>query len=317
MNWDHARAARVAGSGRVLGITCLSARHCVAVEKGSQPLVQVGNPSSWGSKAPKQITLGERFGSGGVLRSVTCASLMRCVAVGQDWNGQPLVLTGNPAKWSAANAKEITLGSDFYSNGWYGGFGSIVCTSSTWCVAVGTDGNGQPLVLVGNPSSWNAKNAKQITLGKRLGGAGSLSSVACPSSRYCVSVGQAGTSGSLVLAGNPATWSAKSAFVLRVAAPKPTSVEGFSTTPADGTGLTSISCRSKTYCAAVGGDNHAAPLYITGDPRKWKGKLLARPAKHGASFTTAALTSTACTRKTCFAGGFSNGGDFIATLKPR
>jgi hypothetical protein len=66
---------------------------------------------------------------------------------------------------------------------------------------------------------------------------------------------------------------------------------------------------------AVGGDNRAAPLYIAGNPTQWHGQPLVRPAKSGASFQTATVTSSFCTRLVCFAGGSSNRGDFVATVK--
>jgi hypothetical protein len=80
--------------------------------------------------------------------------------------------------------------------------------------------------------------------------------------------------------------------------------------------LTSVSCRSAKYCVAVGGVGYyGPPLYITGNPADWKGRWLARPARSGPLFQKALLTTSTCIGEVCYGGGFSNGGDFVASLK--
>ena|SRR5579862_5880492 len=324
-SWKQAGTTLVTGvpsANYVDAVACPLSSYCVAVgyDQRNLPLVLAGNPSTWGTALPHEINLGSAFGSGGSLVSIACKSSTLCVAVGTDGKNQPLVLSGNPSTWSAANARQITLGTAFGSQG---SLSSVSCLSTTYCVAVGAS-RAKPLVLVGNPSSWTAANARQIALGTTLGSSGWLASVSCLSTTSCVAVGASGTptgnpfafaAKPLVLIGNPATWSAASAFHLLGAASGPTTVEGFSFQAGKGRGfLTSVSCRSASYCVAVGGDSRAAPLYITGDPANWKGKLLARPARSGSSFTTAALTSTSCVSTACFAGGVASGGDFVATF---
>ena len=333
--WNHVTPTVMSGVtanyGSLTGAACASPTYCVAVGDAwnsnlqeTEPLALRGDPSTWGTAQGHEITLGSSFNphpyGGSSLSAVACTSSTYCVAVGEDGNNQPLVLAGNPSTWSARKAKQITLGKAFGHGGW---LVSIACASSTSCVAVGQDKKNQPLMLAGNPGTWSATKARQITLGSPFSSMGSLSSVACISSTYCVSVGQSGSVGQLtakakplVLRGKPSTWSATNAFNLRVSAPAPTTVGGFSAIAGQGSGfLTSISCRGATYCVAVGGDKHSAPLYIAGNPKKWTGtSTLARPATTG-SFKTAKITSSYCTPTVCFADGYSNGGDFVATIK--
>jgi len=332
--WDQVTPTVMSGVtstyGNLVGAACASATYCVAVGddwnsnlQTSEPLALTGNPSTWGTAHGHEITLGSSLNplhTGSSLSAVACTSSTSCVAVGEDGHNQPLVVAGNPSTWSSSKAKQITLGKSFGYGGW---LVSIACASSTSCVAVGQDRKGLPLVLAGNPATWSATQARQITLGSAFSSLGSLSSVVCTSSTYCVSVGQSGSTGQLtakakplVLRGNPSTWTASSAFNLPVSASSPSTVGGFSAVAGHGSGfLTSISCRSATYCVAVGGDKHAAPVYIAGNPKTWTGtSTLARPATTG-SFKTARLTSSYCTSTVCFVDGYSNGGDFVATVK--
>ena len=330
--WDQAAPTTLngvaSGNGGLAGAACTSPTHCVAVGEGfsgaaGEPFVLNGDPSTWGTAQGKEVTLGSTFdkhGYGSGLGAVACASATYCVAIGVDGNYRPFVLAGNPSTWSANQAKEITLGKAFGHGGW---LSSIACPSSSYCVAVGQDERFRPLVLAGNPHTWGTNQAREITLGSSFGTYGSLSSVACTSSTYCVGVGQSGSSGlvtqkakPLVLRGNPSTWRASKALNLGVSAAAHTTVGGYSTRAGRGSGsLTSISCRSATYCLVVGGDKHEAPVYIAGNPKKWTGmSSLAHPA-HTKLFTKATITGAYCTRTACFAGGYSNGGDFVATIK--
>ena len=323
--WDTAGATVLTNApNQYNAMTCTSSTYCVAVGYG--PVVLAGNPSTWGTAHARTIQLGTAFGpDGGTLESVACTSPTYCVAVGEDFkgNGQPLVLAGNPSTWTAANAKQLTMSAARYSAG---ELESVACTSATHCIAVGHDGHSyggvyagpqEPLVLTGNPATWGVGQTRQITLGTTFASYGKLSSIACSSSTYCVSVGESGFHAKpLVLTGNPSTWTAASAFNLGVPSATPTTVEGYSFSASKDTGyLTSISCKSATYCVVVGGDNIGAPLYTRGDPAQWKGKMLARPAQNGGSFMRATVTATSCTPFACFVGGWSSGGDFVATIK--
>jgi hypothetical protein len=317
--WNQASATQMTGLSPwsfIAGNACRSATFCVAVGGDGatgEPLVLVGNPSTWGTTHGRVIPLGTGFGSGGELSSVACSSATSCVAVGQTYKGQPLVLRGNPATWTNANAVQITLPTALHSRG---ALDSVTCISATNCFAVGYDGHyTEPLVFHGNPASWKAASAKQIVLTAALGTDGELVSIACTSSTSCVSVGDAGTTTSkpLVLVGNPATWAVTKAFNLKVAAATTSTVAGFG--GFGGTGAVwSVSCNKAPYCVAVGGDGLNAPVYIAGNPTQWHLHKLVRPLKNGASFAAAELDTTSCIPTKCFAGGFANGGDFLGSF---
>ena len=118
---------------------------CVAVgdDLYGLPFVLAGDPSTWTAAQAHEIALGSGFGAGGLLWSVACPSSSSCIAVGDDENGQPLVLAGDPASWGTAQAYEIALGPTF---GPGGVLYSVTCTSSSSCAAVGRDYKGEPLV---------------------------------------------------------------------------------------------------------------------------------------------------------------------------
>ena len=319
--WNAASPTLMTGvsqGSQFAGETCPSSTYCVAVGRDGhtgEPLALVGDPSTWATAHGKVIALGSTFHSGGRLESVACSSTTSCVAVGYDNSLEPFVLRGNPATWTSANAVRIKLTAKLHS---HGALISVTCSSATACVAVGFDGFLQePLVLVGNPLSWKSSSAKQVTLNAATGSEGGIGKVACTSSTSCVAVGSAGKGTAfkpLVLVGNPAHWTATQAFILKVAPSSASAVAGFGG-PGKGTGqLASVSCDKAGYCVAIGGDKNFAPLYIAGNPKKWKGHLLVRPAKSGASFATAELSTSSCTSTTCFAGGSANGGDFLASF---
>lgn len=246
-------------AGGVLeGVSCSSASQCAVVgsDLGDRPLVLSGDPSSWGVGQLRQITLGSAFGTDDILGSdlsdVACTSSTACVAVGDDANGQPLVLIGDPATWGAAQAREVTLGSAFGD-----GFGlfSISCTSATACVAVGTDGNFQPLVLAGNPATWGAAQAREIMAGVA---GGTLWSVACTSVSSCVAVGDDVNQTPFVLSGDPSTWTSAQLHRLSLGP-----------TFGSGGGLNAVACASASSCLAVGWDMNSQPLVLSGDPSSW------------------------------------------------
>ena len=91
---------------------------------------------------------------------------------------------GSPATWNAASPTLMTgisQGSQFAGE---------TCPSSTYCVAVGQDGHtGEPLALVGDPSTWATAHGKVIALGSTFHSGGRLESVACSSTTSCVAVG--------------------------------------------------------------------------------------------------------------------------------
>jgi hypothetical protein len=249
-------------AGELAGTSCTSAGHCVAVglDLGYQPLSLTGDPSTWGVGQAKEVTLPatlNEFHFGSDLSAVSCTSSTFCVAVGGDGNTQPLVLAGDPATWTASQAREITLGGAFGAI--FSFLSSVSCTSPTSCVAVGTDGNFEPFLLVGNPATWTQAQATEIN----LDAGGELDSVTCQSASSCVAVGTDGNFEPFSLSGDPSTWTAAQAHTITLPASfGPPDVGG-------GGALTAVACTSASSCLAVGYDENRQPLTLAGDPSTW------------------------------------------------
>jgi uncharacterized repeat protein (TIGR02543 family) len=293
-------------SGQLDAISCASAATCTAVgyDANDQPLFLTGNPSNWTASNAIQITLGSGFGSSGYLEAISCTSATTCTAVGIDGNGEPLVLTGNPSSWTASNATEITLGSGFSS---IGHLYAISCASAATCTAVGYDGHDQPLVLTGNPSSWTASNATQITLGSGFGSSGYLEAISCASATTCTAVGIDGNNQPLVLTGNPSSWTASNATEITLGS-------GFGSNGS----LRAISCTSAATCTAVGYDGHDQPLVLTGNPSSWSASN-ATEITLGSGFSSIGhLYAISCaSATTCTAVGYDgNGEPLVLTGNP-
>ena len=290
--WGAAQARQIVlasafgSTGSLASVTCTSSTACVAVgyDGHSQPLALAGNPATWGAAQAREITLGSGFGSGGVLTSVTCTSSTQCVAAGRDSASQPVVVSGNPATWTVAQATQITLGSGF-SDG--GALNSVSCTSSSQCVAVGYDNSGQLLTLDGNPATWSATQATSIALVSSEGGGGLLNSVSCTGSTSCTAVGDDYKSQLLVLTGDPATWGSPQTRAIALGA-----------SFGSGGTLTSIDCSLSASCVAGGSDFSDSPLELSGNPTTWNASHVHVVVLRGAEFgAVEALTSLTCESK--------------------
>jgi len=188
-------------------------------------------------------------------------------------------------------------------------------------------GQVEPIFLAGNPATWTTKSVKEINLDAGLSPAalgpwGSLSSVACTSSTYCVGVGSQGKAGlfssdtPLFVTGNPTKWTIKRAFAVSTPSARPNSVGAFTILglPLGLFGHWSVSCDNAKYCVAGGNDRNGAPVYISGNPTTWKRRTLLRPVHKGPAFDTALFATAGCAPTACFLGGTANGGDFVASI---
>ena len=263
--WTSANAIEVTlgsgdgGFGFLYSVSCTSINWCVAVgnDGNNQPLVIAGNPATWSSANATELSLVSTFGTYGYLYGVWCGSATSCVAAGNDLQGHLLFVTGDPASWTSASAREIALTSVF---GHHGYLSAITCSSITWCVAVGDDAASQPLEISGNPATWTNADARSIWLAPNFDSFGTLNSVSCTSDVLCVAAGRDGYQQPLILSGNPATWSSDSATELTLGA-------AF----ASGGSIQGITCSTSTSCVAVGSDSAHQPLFFTGDPSSWSG----------------------------------------------
>jgi hypothetical protein len=171
------------------GVTCVTKAICTAVgtfvKHSNKTLAETWNGSTWElvtTPNPIEATYSQ-------LNSVACFDASKCFAVGnyfykpdaartlaEYWNGTKweIVSTPNPtgAKWSALN--------------------SIVCSSASWCMAVGiyyltspVTGYGLTLAEVWNGSVWAVASTQNPT-----GANGSaLTGVSCQSTSLCEAVG--------------------------------------------------------------------------------------------------------------------------------
>jgi hypothetical protein len=279
--------------GSLDAVTCPSPTVCVAVggDENGQPLALFGNPSSWHAAQASELTLGAAFGNGGQLSAVTCTTTSDCVAVGSDGNGYPLVIAGNPATWSAADAKELTL--SFTTSG---ALSAIACPSPTSCSAVGSIRDGaEPLLVHGNPSTWGPAQANELDLGSAFSGGGQLASIVCTSTTSCVAAGNDGVASRnsgelepLMLEGNPATWG--------LAQARQVNLQHWA--GLDGNVLTSIQCTTRTSCVAAGSDGDQQPLVLRGNPASWGAAQVNVLGLNSNFGSTGDLTGIACANAT-------------------
>ena len=84
---------------------------------------------------------------------------------------------------------------------------TLACASGTSCLELGTYGDffqSNAYLIHGAPATWDQAAVTQMT---GISPNSLLDGDACPSSTYCVAVGEDGISGEpLVLAGDPSTW---------------------------------------------------------------------------------------------------------------
>jgi hypothetical protein len=165
----------------LLDISCPSSSWCMAVgvnrgSTGERPLAEVWNGSSWTVQAPPTPS-----GVEGQLTGVSCRSAEWCMATGGTYLGAEVMYLAhwNGKEWTAQNAPAPVGGSkDRFST-------SISCSSTSFCVAVGTftaGVQGAPLAVRWNGTTWTAEEAPS---GIAAEGEGELTSVSCFSASFC------------------------------------------------------------------------------------------------------------------------------------
>jgi hypothetical protein len=175
-------------AGALLSIlTGIPAASAKPVGGGAWHLKPIFFPSDWQpTLAPDTLT------------SVSCASAISCMAVGQYYNGNeyaPLIEQWNGVGWNPVTAPAPT---PHISKHYDYDLIRVSCPSASWCVAVGdvdvygkptkTFTNGvrsYPYIAVYNGSGWNAVSAAAVKLDD---GTGSLDEVACLKVKQCIVV---------------------------------------------------------------------------------------------------------------------------------
>ena len=198
-------------SGELTSVSCATATSCTAIGTDGNGLAVAltGNPATWTDSNAHEIALDSTYGNYPNFASISCVSAVQCTAAGSDGNSEPFILTGNPATWTQSNAREISLGSSYGSNGY---LYSVSCSSSTACDAVGLDANSLPFIVTGNPTSWSGDpstwsssqgNIAEVANPSSYGSTPTLYGVSCSTSMTCTAVGDSTNYGFSVLISAP------------------------------------------------------------------------------------------------------------------
>jgi hypothetical protein len=195
-----------------------------------------------------------------------------CYAVGQyapkgTENFVPLIEHWNGGTWSKQNAP-VPSGTTF------GELNAVSCRSTTFCVAVGTDGPGVLIERL-NAGGWSKTTPKSAPSATLFG-------VSCSSASSCFAVGSNLTTsgGSLVERWNGRTWSTSTTSV-----PPGASFAS----------LQSVSCVAATHCLAVGdyGTNGVYAASWTGS--RWHLVSMTTTGGHlGAFYAVTCLAASNC-----------------------
>ena len=214
--WKIQNAATPAGGSMSLtGVSCVSARFCMAVggTSGTTGGAEVWKGRSW---ALQPIP-------GGPLTSVSCTSAAFCMAAGGDGH----VDTWNGTSWSSSAS-----GAGFTS------LTSVSCASPSACEAIGSGPSGDQAERW-NGTTWRAQATPTPAGGSSL----ALQAVSCARARFCEAVGSYfGPTSQLTVAEQ---WSGHGWKVQPTPNPaNPTNIS-----------LGGVSCTSPSSCAAVGGNS--------------------------------------------------------------
>lgn len=223
------------------GTTCTSSTNCLAVgnyDPGTgitAPLIEKWNGTAWSQLTAASAPVGN---NGAGLVSVGCSSSTACTAGGSYYDANfdqwALIQRYNGTTWAS---QSIATPSGALSTN----VASVVCPSSTLCLAAGTytdsSGVSQPLV-----ESWNGTSWRQLSVPTVAGATGTgLSAISCPSTTACTVVGSYLDSSGTPLP-TSATWNGTTWTLKTVATP----------TGAASTFLSGLSCTSSTACTTVG-----------------------------------------------------------------
>lgn len=154
-------------------VACATKAMCIAVgawSAGYFPLIGRWNGRRWATGAPAE--------EGEQLSGVSCTSSSRCIAVGgahSSLGSPPLIWRWNGSTWS-----ELLFEGPDQFNPLEGSLTAVSCPSAISCVAVGSNGNGGPLMLRLAGTTWAAE---PFSFGDSLDG------VSCTAAGQCVVVG--------------------------------------------------------------------------------------------------------------------------------
>jgi hypothetical protein len=228
--------------GSLASVSCSAAGVCTAVgtSTSSSPAKTLAvrlKVTPFASSWPAQTTPNPAGSSESRLEGASCPTATSCTAVGYNVAsgvGQPLVESWNGSEWTI---QALTLPSGAQG----GRLEGVSCTSASACTAVGyyvnAGGTNVPLVERWNGSEWTTQSAVAPGGSTRA----TLHEVSCASSTDCWAVGESENASKEVSAlaehWNGSSWSLGSL-------------------PGSLSTLTSVSCSSASWCAAVGTGRH-------------------------------------------------------------
>jgi hypothetical protein len=255
------------------GVSCFSATACTAVgtntSQSPATTLAVGKTSNW----KVQVTPNPVGATESRLEDVSCPTASFCMAVGSYLNGagvrQPLAERWNGTEWAIAPTP-LPAGATG------GQLEGVSCSSPASCTAVGSyvagSGANLPLAEQWGSEAWSAE-APPVPAGA---GKALLHDVSCAGSE-CWAVGESEEAGkgstALVERRTSGGWAVQ-------ALSEPVKA------------LTSISCASSSWCAAVGSGLHVQHWNGTG----WSDRLAPNPGGESGQLTGVSCTSaTSCT----------------------
>jgi hypothetical protein len=268
-------------------VSCPTTRFCMVVD-------ELGDAMSWhGSRWSAPVAVDPHLGP---LHAVSCPTATSCTAVDQAGR----VLRWNGKSWS----KPVLVDAH--------GLEDLTCPSTRFCAAADFDGN----VLTWNGSRWSAPVAIE------QGGEG-FSTLTCPSTRFCAAM----TPDGFFASWNGRSWSkpidespgGASISALFDCVSSTFCVVSFSNGEAavdrgsgslrpvlvdrSGTGFSSLSCPTKTFCMGV--DRHGSAF-------TWNGTRWSAPVKADPDPGQLGLTSVSCPAPSRCVAVDSNGDVVVA-----
>jgi hypothetical protein len=227
-----------AAPGNLSALSCTSLTACTAdgytgPDKRKAPLAERWDGTSWAI----QHTPAPPGGVSSTLTGVSCASGSSCTAAGwyktEDGAAKALAEGWNGSSWAVQSVPNNTLRTA-------GTFRGVSCAGPASCVAVGIYrssrfGDQALLAEAWNGTTWAPIPGRQQVPSSTLQ---ELTSVSCPSTSMCMTVGEFGVSRPLAEMWNGNRWTV-------VAPPEPPGKVQF-------LNLNSVSCASTTSCVAVG-----------------------------------------------------------------
>jgi hypothetical protein len=231
-----------------LGVSCVSARSCIAVGRwlrnsSAGPLAGRWNGHRWSVNAWYD---GSLHGANG-FDDVSCATATACTAVGNENGGQTLA-----ERWNGRGWRTQRTPSPYGTSGGGDDLSNVSCASRSFCIAVGlTHSAGTlPFAMRWNGSKWSREKVHHVFGGELVVWSG----VSCPSAAWCVAVGSTyvpDTDYPVVQTRQNGTWS--NANLPRLSEP---------TKPYTGNDLNGVSCISATMCVAVGSAPDRRPFVL-------------------------------------------------------